>query len=115
MCEPQSLKIYLSPVMDLYNREIAAYDISLSPNLEQVRNMPDRLSDKLPEGAMPIFHSDQGRQYRHAEYHRILRENHIVQSMSRKGNCMDNGAMGNFFGRLKTVNRPHAARLSTRF
>ena len=61
-------KIYLSPVMDLYNREIVAYDISLSPNLEQVRNMLDRLSDKLPEGATPIFHSDQGRQCRHAEY-----------------------------------------------
>ena len=94
-------KIYLSPVMDLYNREIVAYDISLSPNLEQVRNMLDRLLDKLPEGATPIFHSDQGWQYQHAEYQKILKEHHIIQSMSRKGNCMDNGAMENFFGRLK--------------
>ena len=55
----------------------------------------------LPQGATPIFHSDQGWQYQHAEYQRLLAEHNITQSMSRKGNCMDNGAMENFFGRLK--------------
>ena len=94
-------KIYLSPVMDLYNREILSYSISLSPNLEQIREMLNGLYEKLPETATPIFHSDQGWQYQHAEYHRSLKEHNIVQSMSRKGNCMDNGAMENFFGRLK--------------
>ncbi len=94
-------KVYLSPVMDLYNREIISYDISLSPNLEQVRNMLNGLFEKLPEDATPIFHSDQGWQYQHAEYQRYLQEHNIIQSMSRKGNCMDNGAMENFFGRLK--------------
>ncbi len=94
-------KVYLSPVMDLYNREIISYDISLSPNLEQVRNMLNGLFERLPEGATPIFHSDQGWQYQHAEYQRYLQEHNIIQSMSRKGNCMDNGAMENFFGRLK--------------
>ncbi|MBQ7573799.1 MAG: IS3 family transposase, partial [Clostridia bacterium] len=49
----------------------------------------------------PLFHSDQGWQYQHAEYQRLLAEHNITQSMSRKGNCMDNGAMENFFGRLK--------------
>lgn len=94
-------KVYLSPIMDLYNREIISYSISLSPNLEQIREMLQGLADRLPYHATPIFHSDQGWQYQHSEYQRYLREHNIIQSMSRKGNCMDNGAMENFFGRLK--------------
>lgn len=94
-------KVYLSPVMDLYNREIVSYSISLSPNLWQIREMLDKLFDKLPTDARPILHSDQGWQYQHSEYQRLLSEHNIIQSMSRKGNCMDNGAMENFFGRLK--------------
>ncbi len=94
-------KIYLSPVMDLYNREILSYSVSLSPNLEQIREMLNGLFAKLPDDATPLFHSDQGWQYQHAEYQRLLAEHNITQSMSRKGNCMDNSAMENFFGRLK--------------
>ena len=94
-------KVYLSPVLDLFNNEIVSYSISTSPNLEQVREMLNRLFEKLPDDAKPIFHSDQGWQYQHAEYQRLLAEHNIIQSMSRKGNCMDNGAMENFFGRLK--------------
>ena len=94
-------KVYLSPVMDLYNREILSYSISLSPNLEQIREMLTGLFAKLPSDARPLFHSDQGWQYQHTEYQRLLSEHNIKQSMSRKGNCMDNGAMENFFGRLK--------------
>ena len=94
-------KVYLSPVMDLYNREIVSYSISLSPNLWQIREMLDILFSKIPADARPIFHSDQGWQYQHAEFQRLLSEHNIIQSMSRKGNCMDNGAMENFFGRLK--------------
>ena len=87
-------KVYLSPVMDLFNREIVSYSISSSPMLSG-------LFAKLPKNATPIFHSDQGWQYQHAEYQRLLAQHSITQSMSRKGNCMDNGAMENFFGRLK--------------
>ena len=94
-------KVYLSPVMDLYNREIVSYSISLRPNLYQIREMLDGLFKKLPVDAKPLFHSDQGWQYQHAEYQRLLATHNITQSMSRKGNCMDNGAMENFFGRLK--------------
>ena len=94
-------KVYLSPVMDLYNREIISYSISTSPNLWQIREMLEGLFKKIPTDARPIFHSDQGWQYQHAEYQRLLKEHNITQSMSRKGNCMDNGAMENFFGRLK--------------
>ena len=94
-------KVYLSPVLDLFNNEVVSYSISTSPNLEQIREMLNGLFKKLPAGATPIFHSDQGWQYQHAEYQRLLTEHNITQSMSRKGNCMDNGAMENFFGRLK--------------
>ena len=94
-------KVYLSPVMDLFYREIVSYSISTIPNLWQIREMLDGLFEKLPADATPIFHSDQGWQYQHTEYQRLLTEHNIIQSMSRKGNCMDNGAMENFFGRLK--------------
>ena len=94
-------KVYLSPVLDMFNREIISYSISTSPNLWQIREMLDGLFEKLPADARPLFHSDQGWQYQHAEYQRLLAEHNITQSMSRKGNCMDNGIMENFFGRLK--------------
>lgn len=94
-------KVYLSPVLDLFNNEVVSYAVSMSPNLEQIREMLNGLFEKLPADAKPIFHSDQGWQYQHAEYQRLLSEHNITQSMSRKGNCMDNGAMENFFGRLK--------------
>ena len=94
-------KVYLSPVLDMFNREIVSYSISTSPNLQQIRDMLSRLFEKLPADAQPLFHSDQGWQYQHAEYQRLLAEHNITQSMSRKGNCMDNGIMENFFGRLK--------------
>ena len=94
-------KVYLSPVMDLYNREIISYAVSTHPDLEQIREMLKGLTDKLPKGVTPLFHSDQGWQYQHAEFQKYLQKHNITQSMSRKGNCMDNGAMENFFGRLK--------------
>ena len=94
-------KVYLSPVLDMFNREIISYSISTSPNLQQIRDMLNDLFEKLPADARPLFHSDQGWQYQHAEYQRLLAEYNITQSMSRKGNCMDNGIMENFFGRLK--------------
>lgn len=94
-------KVCLSSVMDLYNREITSYSISLSPHLWQIREMLDSLFKKLPTDAKPLFHSDQGWQYQHSEYQRLLQEHNIVQSMSRKGIYMDNCAMENFFDRLK--------------
>ncbi len=95
-------KIYLSPIMDLYNREILSYSISYSPNFEQTREMLNRLFEVLPEESTPILHSDQGWQYQMREFQRVLKEYNITQSMSRKGNCLDNSSMENFFGRLKT-------------
>ena len=72
--------------MDLFNREIISYSISLNPNLEQEREMLNCLFDKLPADSTPVFHSDQGWQYQHAEYQHLLRKHNIIQNMSRKGN-----------------------------
>ena len=94
-------KVYLSPILDLYNNEIISYSVSLSPNFEQTREMLKGLFDKLPKGATPILHSDQGWQYQMKEFQQQLQEHSITQSMSRKGNCLDNSVMENFFGRLK--------------
>ena len=95
-------KVYLSPILDMYNNEIVPYSISVSPNFNQTREMLEELIHKLPSNATPILHSVQGWQYQMKEYQRILKENNIQQSMSRKGNCLDNSIMENFFGRLKT-------------
>ena len=95
-------KVYLSPILDIYNNEIISYSISTSPNFNQTREMLNGLIYKLPANVQPILHSDQGWQYQIKEYQRMLKENNIIQSMSRKGNCLDNSIMENFFGRLKT-------------
>mgnify|MGYP005788023381 FL=1 len=95
-------KVYLSPILDMYNNEIISYSISTSPNFNQTREMLNGLIHKLPANVQPILHSDQGWQYQIKEYQRMLKENNIQQSMSRKGNCLDNSIMENFFGRLKT-------------
>ena len=95
-------KVYLSPILDMYNNEILSFSISTSPNFYQTREMLNGLINKLPNNTTPILHSDQGWQYQMKEYQRILKENNITQSMSRKGNCLDNSVMENFFGRLKT-------------
>ena len=94
-------KVYLSPILDLHNNEVISYSISLSPNFEQTREMLQGLFDKVPKGATPILHSDQGWQYQMKEFQRQLQDHNIIQSMSRKGNCLDNSVMENFFGRLK--------------
>ena len=94
-------KVYLSPVLDMFNNEILSYSISKSPNFWQTKEMLTGLFERLPETARPILHSDQGWQYQMKEFQRLLKERNIRQSMSRKGNCLDNSVMENFFGRLK--------------
>ena len=94
-------KCYLSPILDMATNEIISYDISLSPNLDQIGRMLDDAFRKFPKVSGLIFHSDQGWQYQHAYYQKRLKEHGIVQSMSRKGNCYDNCIMETFFGRLK--------------
>jgi len=95
-------KLYLSPILDMYNSEIISYNISERPILGQVMDMLDKAFAKISNDTNLIFHSDQGWQYQHKHYQKRLRDKGIIQSMSRKGNCLDNSIMENFFGLLKS-------------
>ena len=113
-------KLYLSPILDLHNGYLVSYTISERPVLNMVTTMlekacetiPDGLNmvttmlekacETIPDGPDLILHSDQGWQYQHKAYQRMLMKKGIRQSMSRKGNCLDNAVMENFFGLLKS-------------
>ena len=94
-------KCYFSPILDLNTNEIISYDLSLSPNMEQIHRMLKKAFEKFPSVNGLIFHSDQGWQYQHAYYRNALKQHGIIQSMSRKGNCYDNCIIETFFGRIK--------------
>ena len=94
-------KLYLSPILDLYDHSIVSYNISASPNFIQTTDMLSKAFAANNHLDGLIFHSDQGWQYQMAQYQQILKEHKIVQSMSRKGNCLDNCIMENFFGKMK--------------
>ena len=97
-----SEKLYLSPILDMFNGEIISYNISKSPNLEQVYDMLDKAFARFDSLDGLILHSDQGWQYQHYGYRKRLEEHGIIQSMSRKGNCLDNAMAENFFGIMKS-------------
>ena len=94
-------KTYLSPVLDMFNGEVVSYVISDSPGLKMVMTMIDKALKKRNIRGNLIIHSDQGWQYQHIKYQMTLCNRHITQSMSRKGNCLDNAMMENFFGLMK--------------
>ena len=95
-------KIYLSPVLDLYNSELIYYTIYRRPVLDMVKDMIAGTIEAIGSKTNAILHSDQGWQYQHKDYQNLLKKNNIRQSMSRKGNCLDNAVMENFFGLLKS-------------
>ncbi|WP_254713173.1 IS3 family transposase [Polaribacter sp. HaHaR_3_91] len=95
-------KLYLSPIIDLFNREIINYQLSEKPDFKQVAIMLKKSFKKIPDQTNLILHSDQGWQYQMKQYRRLLTEKGITQSMSRKGNCLDNAVIENFFGILKS-------------
>ena len=95
-------KIYLSPVLDLYNSELIYYSIYRRPVLDMVKDMIAGTIEVIGSKTNAILHSDQGWQYQHKDYQNLLKKNNIRQSMSRKGNCLDNAVMENFFGLLKS-------------
>jgi putative transposase len=95
-------KLYLSPVLDLFNGEIVSYEMSARPLFGMVGAMLRKAFKRLKSSDRPMLHSDQGWQYRLPEYRRLLDVHGTMQSMSRKGNCLDNAAMESFFGTLKS-------------
>jgi len=100
--EVKGQKLYLSPILDLYNSEIVSYTLSKTPDFQLVMDMLRQAFQKIPDHGPLMLHSDQGWHYQMKGYQRTLKENGITQSMSRKGNCYDNSVIENFFGLLKT-------------
>lgn len=95
-------KLYLSPILDLYNGEFIAYNVEKRPVYPLVSKMLDKAFEHLKADDSPILHSDQGWHYQMKKYQHTLKERGITQSMSRKGNCLDNAVIENFFGLLKS-------------
>ena len=95
-------KLYLSPVLDLFNGEIITYTIGSRPTFSLVSDMLEKALERLPEDHQLLMHSDQGWHYQMKQYRHALQSRGIVQSMSRKGNCYDNSVMENFFGIMKS-------------
>ncbi|EET1434740.1 TPA: IS3 family transposase [Escherichia coli] len=94
-------KLYLSPILDLFNGEIVAWETACRPTEELVKRMLNKGLESLAEGEKPLLHNDQGWHYRIKSYQSALADKGLVQSMSRKGNCLDNAVMENFLGHLK--------------
>ncbi|WP_437342746.1 IS3 family transposase [Polynucleobacter arcticus] len=95
-------RVYLSPILDLYNQEIISYEIADRPQISSVMQMLKSAFKRLKNEDRPVLHSDQGWQYQMGLYQQALHQQGITQSMSRKGNCLDNAVMENWFGIMKT-------------
>lgn len=95
-------KLYLSPIIDLFNQEIISYELTERPVFNQVVVMLKKAFKKIPNNTNLMLHSDQGWQYQMKQYQDLLKAKGIIQSMSRKGNCLDNAIIENFFGTLKS-------------
>ena len=95
-------KLYLDPFMDMCNGEILSYGIDKKPSAKNVMDSLDRAIRRTSDCPYRrTFHSDQGWAYQMSAYSHKLKEERIFQSMSRKGDCLDNSVMENFFGLLK--------------
>lgn len=95
-------KLYLSTFMDVYSSEIISFTMSDGSTLDIVMTPLQALINQKPKiNYRSTIHSDQGWHYQHDKYVKCLKDNNIFQSMSRKGNCLDNALMENFFGLLK--------------
>lgn len=95
-------KLYLSPIVDLFNGEIISFSLSRHPSFNQVADMLEKAFKRIPDNTNLILHSDQGWQYQMKLYQNLLKKKGIRQSMSRKGNCLDNSMAENFFSLLKS-------------
>ncbi|PKH51966.1 hypothetical protein CXF68_15260 [Tenacibaculum sp. Bg11-29] len=95
-------KRYLSLIIDLFNQEIISYELIERPVFMQVVMMLKKAFKKIPDNTNLILHTNQGWQYQMKQYQYLLKEKGIKQSMSRKGNCLDNAIIENFFGILKS-------------
>lgn len=95
-------KLYLSPIVDLFNGEVISFNLSRHPVFAQIVDMLEKAFNKIPDNSNLILHSDQGWQCQMKQYQALLKDKGIRQSMSRKGNCLDNSLAENFFVLLKS-------------
>jgi len=95
-------RLYLSPILDLYNSEIISYRMARRPMYSTVKEMMEEAIGKLSPHEKPVIHSDQGWQYQMQQFQQLLKQHQLKQGMSRKGNCLDNAVIGNFFGIVKS-------------
>ena len=95
-------KLYLSPLLDLFNSEVISYRMAKRPMFSTVEDMMSEAISKLSADEKPIVHSDQGWQYQMQPFQQLLKQHDLKQSMSRKGNCLDNCMIENFFGIVKS-------------
>jgi putative transposase len=94
-------KVYLSPVLDLFDHSIVGYNVATSPNIDLTgKSLRNAFNANQPKAGL-LVHTDQGFQYQHAQWRKMINDHKGVQSMSRKANCHDNAVMENFFGHLK--------------
>ena len=93
-------KVYLSAILDLYDRRIVAYVVGDRNDNPLVFKTFARAVNAYPD-AHPLFHSDRGFQYTNRVFHNKLEKAGMTQSMSRVGKCIDNGPMEGFWGILK--------------
>ncbi|MGL5746769.1 MAG: IS3 family transposase, partial [Weissella cibaria] len=95
-------KVYLEPILDMYNNEILTHSISTRPNLEFTLQPLNQLVERMPElSYRTTIHTGQGWQYRHRSWRKTLKKNRIIQSMSRRATALDNAVMESFFNKLK--------------
>jgi len=94
--------VYLSPVIDFDSREVLSYTLGTNAKMDKITKMLDLLKKQHSNRVKGMMiQSDQGIQYQNSRYQTKLEEMGIIQSMSRKGNCLDNSPTENFFGRMK--------------
>ena len=96
-------KAYIAAVKDLYTKEIVSKTVSSKIDINLTNKAIDGAIKKLSDDQKEklLIHSDQGFHFTHFSYRKKLEENGITQSMSRKGNCLDNAPIESFFGILK--------------
>jgi len=95
-------KLYLSPIIDLFNGEVISHVMLERPVMKMVSTMLEKALSKLRPGDKPVLHSDQGWQYQMQRWQEKLKAHGLRQSMSRRGNCLDNAVAESFFGTLKS-------------
>ena len=93
--------LYLAVVIDLYSRRVVGWSMGSRMKADLVCDALTMAIWQRNPAAGLIHHSDQGSQYASKSFRKLLLDNHIVGSMSRRGNCWDNAVVESFFGSLK--------------